>query len=243
MSGFFKENINGILGTVIFHLLIIVVIMVTKLSSGHRQDEHSILIEFQPDITAEEFQELTESLMERTAFMEGPDDGQTRRNLAVNVSEERPVSDYFKDMSTEEMSELESRMDEILENAANGSMPQLDQPEIEFEMPRETVQNNSRDDEPYSGPTTITYDLPGRRHLRMSVPVYKCPDGGIAEVSISVNQEGRVISADIRETPGNFNERCVFEMAVKAAMASRFDANTNSPVVQSGTITFYFQKQ
>ncbi len=240
MLNFIRENINGILGTVIFHLLIVAVVMVTRLSSDMHIPEHIVLIEFETDVSEDEFRELIESLMNPGQESEYQ---QQSRNIAVNIAQERPVADEFRNMSQDQLDELDSRMDEILKNAAEGVMPELEQPEIDFEMPRDLLQQEDDDPEPYYGPTTITYDLPGRTHLRMPVPVYKCPDGGVVEVSISVNQQGRVIRADIDQDPVSFNERCIFQMAMEAAVGSRFDENNNAPPVQGGTITFYFQKQ
>jgi hypothetical protein len=240
MLNLIRENINGILGTLIFHLLVIVVIMVTRLSSETGYPEHAILVEFETDISEDEFREFIESLMSQSQEFENQ---QFARNIAVNIAQERPVADEFRQMSQEQLNELDRRMDEILRNAAEGIMPELDQPEMEFELPSDLVRQTEEEPEPYQGPTTIKYDLPGRTHLRMPVPVYKCPDGGIVEVSIAVNQQGRVIRADINQNPGNFNERCIFEMAMEAATGSIFDENRDAPPVQSGTITFYFQKQ
>jgi hypothetical protein len=243
MLNFVKENINGILGTVIFHLVLIIIIMATRLSTNEFRSEESILVQFQQDISEEEFRQLTESLMERSALMEESGRRQSLRNLAVNIAENRPVADQFREMSPEQMADLDRRMQEILSNAANGIMPELDKPEFEFE-PAEIIRSKEdENDEPYSGPTTITYDLPGRRHLRIPVPVYKCPGGGTAEVSIAVNRQGQVVSADIKAKAGTFNEKCIFDMALEAALESRFDQNPGAPPVQNGTITFYFQEQ
>ncbi len=234
---------NGILGTVVFHLVIVVIIMATKLSSVKNHDEQSILIEFDDNVTEEEFLAMTKSLQMHESYLSEVESGQTSRNIAVNISEERPVPDQFRDFSSQQISELDQRVSEILDNAADGIMPEPKQPEIVFEKPDDILQLESNNDEPYTGPTTITYELSGRTHLRMPVPVYKCPDGGIVKVNISVDQQGRVISANIDGTPGNFNEICIFEMAIEAATGSRFDRNVDAPTVQSGTITFYFQKQ
>ncbi len=243
MSRLIKENINGILGTFIFHLLIVVMIMATKLSSEDYHQEHSMLIEFADDVSEEEFRALTESLMLQDSYLQQNQTGQMRRNIAVNVSEERPVPDEFRDMSSEQLSELDQRVNEILNDAANGNMPEPEQPEIDFEPVPEIFPEKENNDEPYTGPTTITYDLPGRNHLRIPVPVYKCPDGGIVRVNISVNKQGQVIRANIDGTPGNFNEICIFETALEASLASRFNETSDAPPVQTGIITFYFQKQ
>ncbi|MFO7923826.1 MAG: hypothetical protein R6U58_09065 [Bacteroidales bacterium] len=238
-----KENINGILGTIIFHLLIVVLIMAARLSSVSHPQEHSLLIEFDHDVSEEEFRAITESLQSGESYLRNEENEDPGRNIAVNVSEERPVPDQFREMSSQQLSELDQRVDEILNDASNGNIDVPDPPEIEFETPEEIFQDENNDNEPYTGPTTITYDLKGRNHVRIPVPVYKCPDGGIVEVSIAVNQEGRVISADIDAVPGNFNEICIFETAVRAAMDSRFSEEADAPPVQSGIITFYFQKQ
>ncbi|TVR68509.1 MAG: hypothetical protein EA408_13355 [Marinilabiliales bacterium] len=239
-----KENINGILGTVIFHLLLAVIVMAAKLTSVDNRNEISLLIEFAPDITEEEFRALTESLMANEGRLQ--DDAsnmQSPRNIAVNISEERPVPDQFRDMSPEQMSELDSRVDEILNNAANGQMPVPDQPDIEFEPVTEIINLEEEDYEPYSGPTTITYELTGRNHIRIPVPVYRCPDGGVVNVNISVDRQGRVVRATIDGNPSGFNEICIHETAVEASLASRFNQDPDAPPVQSGMITFYFQQQ
>jgi hypothetical protein len=240
MIQFIKENINGILGTVIFHLLIVVLILAARLSSFDHQDEHSILVEFDMDVSEEEFREFTESLLAQNLL---DYESSLTRNIAVNVSADRPVADEFKDMSPQEASELESRINEILNDAKNGIMPQPDQPEIKFEPPVIPEREKSGGTEQYSGPTTITYDLPGRTHIRVPVPVYKCPEGGIVEVNISVDQQGKVIKANIDDSPDNFNESCNHQMALEAALSSRFSQSTESPSIQTGVITFYFQKQ
>ncbi len=237
-----KKNINGILGTVVFHLVLVVIIMAARLSSVQQQYEQRMIIEFESEIIEQSLSDITETDSDQSDLRED-NQGNLRRNIAVNVSEDRPVPDDFKRMSQQDLSELDHRVNEILENAANGVMPELEQPEIKFEPPTEIVRQESGESEPYKGPTTITYDLPGRTHLRMPVPVYKCPDGGIVEVSILVNRDGIVIKAGVDSDPANFNEECINKMALEAALGSRFSSNHGSSEVQSGTITFYFQNQ
>ena len=238
-----RNNINGILGTLSFHLLILVIFMATRLSSSNKQNEISLLIEFDTDVSEEQFRAFTESLQRAESYLLENERGPIRRNIAVNISEERPVPDQFKEMSSEQLTELDHRVNEILNNAANGNIKVGDQPEFDFELQEEKITEENNNDEPYQGPTTITYDLQGRKHLRMPVPVYKCPDGGVVSVNISVDRMGRVIRADIEGTPGNFNEICIFETAMESAYGSRFSEKSDAPSVQSGTITFYFQKQ
>lgn len=243
MQSIIKKNINGILGTVVFHLLIVVIIMAARLSSVQHQYEERMLIEFEADISEEDFRKITESIQLDQSDLRQDYEGQLRRDIAVNVSEERPIPDEFKNMSSQDLSELDQRVSEILDDAANGIMPELEQPEIEFEPQTEIIHQENHNNLTYQGPTTITYDLPGRTHLKMPVPVYKCPDGGIVKVNIFVNRNGKVISASTDSSPADFNEACIDQMAIEAALGSWFNSNNDSPEVQTGTITFYFQNQ
>lgn len=240
-ANFFRANVNGILGTVAFHLFIIALFMFSKLNTANREYQQAFLIDFQ-----EESQAVNETDAVETQDLHARDyvSAEVRRNIAVSESE-RPVPDEFTDYSSEQMDDLNNRVDEILDNASKGDFPELVQPEIEFEEMDDFGKQYTGDDndEPYTGPTNIYYDLPGRRGLYVPVPVYKCPDGGIVRVNITVDNNGNVINAVIDGEPSDFNEKCLHEEAFQAALRSRFSKEPDAPPVQSGTITFHFQRQ
>ncbi len=242
IADFFRVNINGILGTVAFHLFIIVLFMFSKLNTANREYQQAFLIDFQ-----EESPEINDPDANEQSGMLDHDyvSAEVRRNIAVSESDNRPVPDEFRDYSSEEMNDLNNRVDEILNNASKGDFPELDQPEIEFEEIEDFGEQykGNENEEPYTGPTNIYYDLPGRRGLYVPVPVYKCPDGGIVTVNITVDNKGNVINAGIEGEPSDFSERCLHEEAFQAALGSRFSREPDAPPVQSGTITFHFQRQ
>lgn len=240
MKEFFRENINGILGTVIFHLLIVVFFMAARLSVIDQEDLDAILIDFQPPEI-----ELPEIPPQETRTQyEQYLDNILRRNIAVNEAIERPVPDQFRNMNPETMQELDQRMAEILQQAALGNMPQLqDFPEISMEVPKPPETRKDIKEEPYTGPTNIFYNLEGRRALWLPVPIYKCPDRGVVTVEILVNQLGNVIHARVNSSPRNFNEECLNEAAMAAALKARFNQSASAPLRQAGTITFHFQPQ
>ena len=45
MSGFFKRNINGILGTILFHLIVVVVTMSLRLAEPRPNNEEYFIVE------------------------------------------------------------------------------------------------------------------------------------------------------------------------------------------------------
>lgn len=221
-------------------MLIIVSFMAARLSTVNQDDISAIMIDFNiaelPDIKIPEPET-------RTAY-EQYLDNVLRSNIAVNEAEERPVPDQFKNLDASETNELDQRLAEILKQASSGQMPVLPEfPEISMEVNKPEEKKEQKNDQPYTGPTNIYYNLQGRRALWLPVPIYKCPDKGIVTVDVLVNQLGNVVQARVNNNPKNFNEECLFEAAISAALKARFNQSASSPVRQAGTITFHFQPQ
>jgi hypothetical protein len=244
MKDFVRTNINGILGTIIFHLLIVTALLAARLSVINRDGVSAIMIDFE----AKDLSELDLAKLlppDPRAEWEQYFENVLRSNIAVSESDVRPVPDQFRNMDPASRAELDQRIAEIMEQAKLGKMPEL--PEIpEITVGEETPRDNPEPDnqeEPYTGPTNIYYDLEGRRAIWLPVPIYKCPDEGTVTVDILVNQLGYVVQARVFATAKNFNEECLFNAAMDAALKARFNKDSTSPVRQSGSITFHFQPQ
>ncbi len=85
------------------------------------------------------------------------------------------------------------------------------------------------------------YRLGGRKALNKEKFVQDCNESGIVVVRIEVNRDGRVINA----TPGvkgtTNNAPCLTDPARRAAMATRFNSDSNAPSRQVGTIIYNFK--
>jgi hypothetical protein len=95
----------------------------------------------------------------------------------------------------------------------------------------------------YSGPTRIYYDLPGRTHTYLPIPIYKCEGSGKAVLLIEVNPKGYVISAKIIESESTTSDPCLVETAVISALVSRFNPDINAQKIETGTLTYHFVAQ
>jgi hypothetical protein len=95
----------------------------------------------------------------------------------------------------------------------------------------------------YKGPTRIYYDLAGRTHTYLPLPIYKCEGSGKVVLTIQVAQKGEVISAKVIEGESTTADPCLVETAVSTAMLSRFNPDVNSPKVEEGTLTYHFVAQ
>jgi hypothetical protein len=84
------------------------------------------------------------------------------------------------------------------------------------------------------------YMLGGRKATNKAKETQKCNEAGKVVVSIEVDRSGRVIKA----TPGvrgtTNNEKCLLEPAKRAALATRFNADSKAPDKQIGKIVYNF---
>lgn len=91
------------------------------------------------------------------------------------------------------------------------------------------------------GSVLISYWLPGRRDVSLYMPAYQCEGGGEVTVNITVNRNGKVVSASMKES--STNSSCINDMAIQAARNSRFNVDDTGSDKQSGTITYIFVPQ
>ncbi|TVZ53123.1 energy transducer TonB [Dokdonia sp. Hel_I_53] len=84
------------------------------------------------------------------------------------------------------------------------------------------------------------YQLGGRKALGKPKRQQECNEAGIVVVSIEVDRSGKVIKA----TPGvrgtTNNTRCLLEPAKAAALATKFNSDSNAPSKQIGKIVYRF---
>ena len=95
----------------------------------------------------------------------------------------------------------------------------------------------------FKGPTRIYYDLVGRNHLYLPIPIYKCQGSGKVVLSIEVDRNGNVQRAQISERESTASDPCLIETAINTAWISRFNPDANSPKIQIGTLTYQFVAQ
>jgi hypothetical protein len=84
------------------------------------------------------------------------------------------------------------------------------------------------------------YSLGNRKALSKPAPKYTCNEEGKVVVEVTVDQNGRTISA----TPGikgtTNTARCLLDQAKIAAMNTKWDADSNAPAKQVGKIIYNF---
>jgi hypothetical protein len=86
----------------------------------------------------------------------------------------------------------------------------------------------------------ISYDLGGRGFQSLPKPNYDYQGEGKVVVEVSVDRSGKVIQAKPGFTGSTTLDEYLLKVAKEAALKARFEAKSNAPAVQKGTITYNF---
>lgn len=247
----YDSRLVGIFGTVIIHLIAAIIFMLFKIGSQQKIITEQFTVEFAPQVTLpdpgnkEQVINLPSSSVEKV--LQGDKEMlNIARNLA-NKSDPKVDPKEYIDMVKNELiksgrlgaenfiDEQKTKTDgneDISMEDAGIAKPKPDKP-----TPSQELAAN------YKGPTRIYYDLKGRNHIYLPIPIYMCEGSGKVTLAISVNQRGEVESAKVIESESTTTDQCLIETAVNTAMVSRFNPDINAPKSQSGTLTYHFVAQ
>jgi hypothetical protein len=247
-----EGKLAGILGTVIIHLIAAIIFMSYQLSSLNREMKDIFQVEITPaeDLPPDKNQKLIElpgTTVEKILHGD-PEMLNIARNLANKGDPKINQADYIdkvkeeliksgklgKDNFIDEQKKLDAMKGEesLLTAKKDTSGNKTDKPDKSQEMAAN-----------YKGPTRIYYNLPGRIHTYLPLPIYKCQGNGLVVLSITVSQKGIVEKAVIIENESSTSDPCLVETAVSTALDSRFNSDINSPKTQIGTLSYQFVAQ
>ena len=245
-----EGRLVGIMGTVIIHLIAGIIFMSFKIDSLKKNFSAEFQVEFapvdEPEIK-EKLIQLPVTSIEKI-FQGDEEMLNIARNLANKSEEKIDPSEYIDKVKEELIKSGKLGVDNYIDE-----QKRLKEAESEEKLAFENRDKiNTESDKPkmsqemaanYKGPTRIYYDLTGRNHLYLPIPIYKCQGSGKIVLSIEVNQKGVVEKALIISDESTTSDPCLMETAVKTALISRFNSDINSPKIQTGTLSYLFVAQ
>jgi colicin import membrane protein len=89
----------------------------------------------------------------------------------------------------------------------------------------------------------VEFNLTGRRANFLPIPEYTTRAQGRVVVSIIVNRQGQVVRVSAGARGTTTSDQALWRLAEDAARRARFDVATNAPEEQTGTITYNFIRQ
>jgi len=240
MQEWMQENATGILGTLAFHMLLAVVFLVIKISSEKSYLDSIILFDIEEELSEERLEEdmPDPEFEQRLADYLEQASSNVPVNLARNVEEEISTEKYVEELEQEMDDNRPESWEEMQERLKE--LEEISQEELIMEAEDDDSKSET---EPYTGPTNIYYSLKNRYHRLLPVPVYKCEGSGLIEVSIVVDQRGRVVQAEVNKQGAGLNNTCLAEAARDAARRTRFNADFQAAKLQAGTISYHFIAQ
>jgi hypothetical protein len=236
---FKRDNNAGLYLTVAFHLLVLIILLISRIDYMLRE-ETSFILDFTKDELLEEIakqerlkeeisKELDDILAGRTLVRNVITDASSRRGEELRDDRFRNPSQVY-DEARKLQEKLDASKREAEANMGSDDVPQTAQKE---QKPKE---------ESYKGPSVISYLLEGRKAMSLPIPVYKCVAGGDVAVAIVVDRKGYVKNATVIPDRSSADD-CLRQYAIRAAKSSRFTASANAPDRQTGEIVYRFIAQ
>ena len=242
----------GILGTVIFHLVVGLFIMAFKINELHTKTNLILDLELitEYENRREELLKLPETSRITTVerALQGDEELlNIARNLTSRVESDISRDDYIDMVKDELISSgmlgTNNYIDQQRQQSANNenNVPIYSMAvRNERNETQETLEQNIAAN--YKGETRIYYALEGRTHTYLPSPIYKCQGAGIITLRIEVSPGGYVEKATVLASE-SVTDQCLVEIAIGTALISRFNSDINAPKIQTGTLTFHFVAQ
>jgi len=241
----------GILGTIILHLIAGIIFMSLQLRSLQKKITSEYVVELAPPPEAaakiETKPESTPSTVEKV--LKGDDEMlNIAKNLSAKADEKINPADYIDKVKEELIKSGKLGADNYIDDQKKikeqgGDESLTLQKENSDKKTEEKPRASQQLAANYKGPTRIYYDLFGRNHLYLPIPIYKCEGSGKVVLTIEVDQNGVVQKAQIVERESTVTDQCLVETAINTALLSRFNPDSNAPRIQIGSLTYQFVAQ
>jgi hypothetical protein len=247
----YDGKLVGILGAIIIHLTAGIIFMIVQIGSLNNREiarEYQIALEDAEEIKKDPKIQAPGNVTVYQVLRGDQELLNIARNLANQPDVKIDRDDY-----------IDKVKEELIESGKLGKDNYIDEQKrqkdetADVALTSETKDNKEAKDDKakdsqemaskYSGPTRIYYDLPGRTHTYLPIPIYKCEGAGKVVLSIEVNPKGIVTSASVMVAESTTTDQCLVETAVSTALISRFNPDIKAIKNQTGSLTYHFVAQ
>ena len=235
------EDKAGLYITVIVHLAVLIVLLVTSLGFSLR-NENSFVLDFTKMEEIEKMRAEMEQLQKEIDFQEaikakleqelGNAGNYSVRNVAVDRSQ-------LKDDRGTDAEQLYKDAERLQQDLRGG----FEAPNEDYVDTRPKSASETKKESPkYNGPSVLSWTLEGRKASKLPIPAYRCMGSGEVTVLIVVDNAGNVTGAKVDDSCSS-PDGCLREFAVRAARLSKFSASPTAPARQAGNIVYKFIAQ
>lgn len=240
----YRKNIYGVMGTLIFHILLVAVFLVAELNKNVGiEKEEAVLLDFtlQEEKKQQSEPEIEKQEEKNTSSTQSmKNNQQSGSNRAVNDANIKKMKDdkFFDNNYKHDIEEAQKVVSNVNKQLSK-KVAQIKN----YKMPDATTEGQNPDSIKnviYAGKSNIHYFLENRFHIRLPIPVYLAKSGGEIKVDIQVDRSGKVIKAEATRFKG---DPLLLEYAIQAAERTVFNTDQKAPTIQKGSITYKFVAQ
>lgn len=234
---------NALIITLSVHAVVLFTLtQITVMDKVPDSDQFTEIELFNPEdvIEQEEFEVPVDPIQQRI--------NERISNLRSDASKESSTEQRSTGITKAEQEAIDRAVEKELAELESSEMDRLSQEEKEFDtvgLPDESddsrVDTMDDWDKQYEGRVTVKFDLEHRSAQHLDVPGYQCKGRADIIVSIVVDDDGKIVSADL--VSGVDPHSCFAVAALKSAKSSRFFPSSDAPRRQTGTLTYAFVAQ
>jgi TonB family protein len=241
----------AILITVIIHLIAGIIFMIVRIGGLHVKEytrEYEVALQTEPVKEIKQDDNLNKVYSVEQVLRGDQELQNIARNLA-NQPDVRINRDDYIDKVKDELIESgklgkDNYIDEQKKAKENGNDIDIAAEEKKKNEQKDKSDNTANEmASKYSGPTRIFYNLPGRTHTYLPLPIYKCEGAGKVVLQIEVNPKGDVTNATVIASESTATDPCLSETAVNTALISHFNPDIKAVKNETGTLTYLFVAQ
>lgn len=242
LKDFYYKHIYAVIGTLIFHIIVLLTMLVYGVQGKQTYAEAELLIDMQ---MLDELLQMHEKQEEVESESASTYSSQTNRASRIGGEQSEQQSSKTDDSFFDKAFEQEVAEARSLASDVSNQLGKKTKAVEEYAMPEETTEGMNPEDIPntiYSGESNIHYELKNRFHRRLPIPVYLAKGGGKVVVNIWVNNSGKVVKAEIKSS-ANIGDEMLVNYALQAAQRTVFNKDNSAPDPQQGYISYVFVAQ
>ncbi len=265
-----KDKKRGLVGTIVIHLVILILFAIYGLTYPIPRPESGMLLnlgstaegsgEVQPDQVGETVNEVTEESANTQPSPTESADIQEMTQDQVDAIEVPPKKDPEKtpektptenpikpDKEAEKEPVVkEQTVDERLKKALEGAFEKGgSEGDDKDKIGDKGKEGGSKDGNSYTegngGSGGGNYNLGDRNAIEKIKPDYVCDEYGIVVIQIFVNQTGKTINAKLQVKGSTNPAPCLVNKAKEAALKTKWQPDTKAKEIQVGSITYHFE--
>lgn len=243
-----KQKLSGILGTIVFHILVLCCFIFFGLTTPLPipQEEGVEVNLGNSDDGMGEIQPLELNSEQAKSTPQNPSNNENDA-ISQNTEETAKINDINKNKKVEPNNEVKKPEQPKVDNRAiyKGNSNKNGGNEGETGKPGDQGNPNGNPNAKnhYGTPGNghgVSFSLTGRKAILLPQPSNNFTETGTVVVSITVNKSGDVVRAEAGARGTTTTNPILFKLAKEAAFKTKFDVKNDANDEQKGSITYHF---